>query len=263
ALAAQEVQVPLDDAGRLEMITPELPRKLDLFTDVAGFREARLFRVSDSSYVLEVTAGDRAGLRRDRRPLSAAEAAAFRADLMSRIASRAPRATLDQSGRTKLLVGSTVLGLGYYGFAAALALDPDNDQSAVAAYMVTAASSFFLSYLVTRTQSISDVVAMLALWGAMRGALHGYVASGIGNAESDKTKFAWSVLLGVTEGFAGGIVGRTRGMTPGRAELTGAGGDIGLGAGFALSTITGLDRRTKTITVDQPFGSPSTYQVED
>src|SRR6185295_10082406 len=78
-LAAQEVQVPLDEAGRLEMITPELARKLDLFTDVAGFREARLFRVSDSSYVLEVTSGDRAGLRRDRRPLSAAEAAAFRA----------------------------------------------------------------------------------------------------------------------------------------------------------------------------------------
>src|SRR5262245_17169186 len=85
-LRAQEVQVPLDEAGRLQVITPDLARKLELFTDVTGFREARLFRVSDSSYVLELTAADRSGLRRERRPLSAVETAAFRTDLTSRLA---------------------------------------------------------------------------------------------------------------------------------------------------------------------------------
>lgn len=42
--AAQEVQVPLDEAGRVEVVDADLARRLDLFREqYPGFVEARLF----------------------------------------------------------------------------------------------------------------------------------------------------------------------------------------------------------------------------
>src|SRR6185295_17972014 len=116
---------------------------LGLFADIHGLREVLLFQLPDSSFVLELTSAAPHGrVQRDRRPLSAAEALAFRSDVTARIAERARTAGLDQSGRTKLLAGSTILGLGYYGWATAMAADPQDDRAAVAVYMLTAAGSF-------------------------------------------------------------------------------------------------------------------------
>ena len=262
-LRAQEIQVPADEAGRIQVITDELARRVGLFGEVEGFREARLFQLADGSFVLEITSDLGGGLRRERRPLSAAQAAEFRRDLTARISARAPTAVLDQGGRTKLLVGSTLLGLGFYGWATEEAFDPTDDQTAVALYMLTAASAFFVPFLATRSVTVSDAAASMTLWGATRGAVHGYLGSFLGDAEKDKTRFAWTVTLGATEAIAGGLIGHALGMTPGEAEMTGAGGDIGLGVGFAVANLLKLDDRYRDVTVVNP-GFPSfTYQVND
>lgn len=206
-LRAQEIQVPVDEAGRIQVITAELASRLGLFADVDGFREARLFRLPDATFVLEITSSPRGGLRRERRPLSAAEAAEFRRDLTERVTARAPAAVLDQGGRTKLLVGTMVLGLGYYGWATALAFDPEDSQTGVALYMLTAGTTFIAPFLATKNHAVPDAVATMALWGAMRGPIHGVLASELGDAEKDKTKFAWTVALGATEGIAGAVAG--------------------------------------------------------
>src|SRR3990170_2312686 len=75
-LRAQETQVPVDDAGRIQVITAELARRLGMFGEVEAFREARLFQLPDGTFLLEVTSGRGDQLRRDRRPLSATDAAA-------------------------------------------------------------------------------------------------------------------------------------------------------------------------------------------
>lgn len=65
--------------------------------------------------------------------------------------------------------------------------------------------------------------ADMARWGAMRGPVHGYLVSELGDAEKDKTKFAWSVFIGATEASVGGVAAHGLRMTRGRAELAGAG----------------------------------------
>ena len=252
-LRAQEIQVPVDQAGRIQMITGDLARRLGLFGEVEGFREARLFQLPDATFVLEITSDLEGRLRRERRPLSAAEAAEFRRDLTARISARAPTAALDQGGRVKLLVGSTLLGLGFYGWATEEAFDPTDNQTAVALYMLTAAGTFFVPFLATRGVSVSDGAATMALWGATRGAIHGYLGSQLGDAEKDQTKWAWSVAIGATQAVAGGLMAQSLALTPGRAELTGVGGDIGLGTGFAVADLLDLDERFKPATVSDPF----------
>src|ERR1019366_1720252 len=52
---AQEVQVPFDSAGTIQVINQDLEKKLDLFTAYPHFEEARLFQEPDSSYSVEIT----------------------------------------------------------------------------------------------------------------------------------------------------------------------------------------------------------------
>jgi hypothetical protein len=106
----------------------------------------------------------------------------------------------------------------------------------------------------------------MALWGAMRGPYHGVLFSELGDANKDETKLAWSVVLGAAEGIAGAVAAKSLSMTSGRADLTGAGGDIGLGFGFGVSTLLGLDRNTRTVTIPPAPGFPgssATYEVDD
>jgi hypothetical protein len=262
-LRAQETQVPVDSGGRIQLITPELAGRLGLFRDIDGFREARLFQLPDSTFVLEISTDRRGLFQRVRRPLSPADAAAFRRDVTSRVQTRARSATLDQGGRTKLLVGSTIFGLGYYGWATAMAFDPDNSQGAVAIYMLAGAGSFLVPFLMTRNRSVPDAVATTALWGATRGPVHGYLVSQLGDAGSDKTKFGWSVATGAFEAVGLGIAAQRLRLTAGRAELMGVGGDIGMGAGFAIADLLKFDERRRSITVTDPFGPPYTYTVND
>lgn len=261
---AQEIQVPLDEAGRIEAISADLARRLGLFADVDGLREVLLFQLPDSTFVLEVTsAAPRGRLRRERRPLSVAEGLAFRRDVTVRIAERARTAGLDQSGRTKLVAGATLLGLFYYGWATAVALDPEDTRASVAAYMVTAGSAFFVPFLATRNRTVPDAVATMALWGGTRGALHGYLAADLIGTPSDETKFGWSVGIGAAEMAIGGVAAHGLGMTSGRAEVTGAGGDLGLGYGWGIADLLKLNERYDSVTVPDGGGGSYSYEVHD
>jgi hypothetical protein len=264
AAGAQEVQVPLDEAGRIEAISPELARRLGLFAEIDGLREVLLFQLPDSTFVLEVTSAASHGrVRRDRRPLSAAEGVAFRHDVTTRIAERAHTAGLDQSGRTKLLAGTTILGLGYYGWATAAAIHPNDDRASVAVYMLTAAGSFFVPFLTTRNRTVPDAVATMALWGATRGAVHGALAADLIGSPRARTRFRWSAIVGGTETVIGGVAAQTLGMTSGRAELTGVGGDIGLGVGWGIANLLKLDEHYDSVTAYGAFGGPYTYGERD
>jgi hypothetical protein len=246
-LRAQEVEVPFDDAGRVLVINANLARQLGLFGEVTSFREARLFQLPDGSFLLEVTSAPGGHLTRERRSMTADEAQAFRRTVMERLAARAPRATLDQSGRTKLLGEALALGVGFYGWATAVVFDPSLGQTWVAIYMLTAASTFVVPFLATRTQPVSDADATMSLWGASRGPIHGLLASFLGDARKAKTILAWSVAVGASEAVAGGLASHALRMTSGRAELTGLGGDVGSAAGFGVAHLLRLDQRYRTV----------------
>src|SRR3989339_1301055 len=76
---AQETQVPFDSTGKIQQINSELEQDLHLFPEYQDFQEAKLYRLTDSTYVLELYYKDKAEIIKDRRPLSADEASSLRA----------------------------------------------------------------------------------------------------------------------------------------------------------------------------------------
>jgi hypothetical protein len=197
AIRAQEVQVAMDEGDRLLVITADLARRLGLFVEVDGLREALLFRLPDSSFVLEVTSATPQGrVRRERRPLSASQALEFRRDVSARMAERARNAGLDQSGRMKLVGGTTLLGLFYYGWATAVAINSDETCANVAAYGHGRERPLRAAvHPDARNRTVPDAVATMALWAppearctALRRRLAG--------DPTTETRFGWSVGVG-------------------------------------------------------------------
>src|SRR6185295_17030152 len=78
-----------------------------------------------------------------------------------------------------------------------------------------------------------------------------------------KTRFRWSVIVGGSEAVIGGVSARTLHMTSGRAELTGVGGDIGLGVGWGIADLLNLNERYGSITLYDQLGAPFSYPVRD
>ena len=123
---AQETQISIDEEGKIEYINSELEQELGLFKEYHNFKEARLFQISDTSYVLEISYRPEDKLLRARLPLSASEVQEFKQKVMNRIEKKAPTTVLDQEGRTKLIVGSTTLSFGYYGWVIPVYFEADD-----------------------------------------------------------------------------------------------------------------------------------------
>lgn len=239
--AAQEVQVPIDEDGKVQVIAADLERKLRLFADYPAFREARLFQLPDSSFVLEITQEPGGRLTRVRVAMDATGARELRQRVSMQLREAAPEAALDQSGRTKLLVWTTVLSLGFYGPAAPIVLDVDDPQGAVGLYMLSAGMGFIAPFLATRHTPVTEAGAVLGTYGATRGILHGSLAAYLFRRDpSDRGFFAGGLVGGLTEGIAGFAAANGGRMTAGTAELVGVGSDVGLGVGLGVAHLAGL-----------------------
>ena len=80
ALSAQEVQVPMDESGRITEVDRDLARRLGLFLDeYPDLQVARLYELGPDSYVLELTRSRDGRTFRERVPLDGEGARALRA----------------------------------------------------------------------------------------------------------------------------------------------------------------------------------------
>ena len=70
---SQERQVPLDLNNQIMIIDKDLRTKLNLFSDIENFSDARLFMDPDSNFVLELSYYTDNALSRERRKLSYGE----------------------------------------------------------------------------------------------------------------------------------------------------------------------------------------------
>lgn len=256
--SAQEVQVPLDEAGRVQVVDARLASRLGLFVQrYAGFREARLFQAPDSSFVLEVTTELRGQTARERVPLSAEEVATLRKDVSARLAERAPDAALDQEGRYLLLGQTTLLGLGFYGWALPYMLD-SGDTGSAGLYLLTAGASFFVPYALTEGKTVSFSAANLSRYGASRGIVHGLLLNRLivgreshqvcyydvcsdYTESNDRAAVGFALLTSVAEGVAGYYWAKNERMTAGTANTIAGGGDMGLLWGLGAAYLAGSD----------------------
>lgn len=236
---AQEALVPIDAEGKLESIDAKLERELGLFPDYKVFREARLFQVSDTTFVLEISYRPGDKLLKVRLPLSAEEAEEFRWKVTERIKQEKPRAVLNQEGRTKLLVGTLALSLGYYGWAVPVTFDVNDGKAIAALYMLTSGAGFFIPLFGTRDIPVTDAAATLSLYGGTRGIVHGMSLYGLAKGEdaSGRGLVGFGMLGSFSEAMAFFSLADKSNMSAGMAEVICVGGDFGIGWGLGAADL--------------------------
>ncbi|MBI5060361.1 hypothetical protein HZB60_11345 [candidate division KSB1 bacterium] len=237
---AAERQVAFDSEGKLRTISAELAQQLRMFRDVADFREARLYVEQDTLFTLELLSGPADSVERERRPLTALEVAQLRQEIDGRIQTSAPELYLDQTGRTKLLLNSTVLGIFGYGPVLPYILSIEDGAAATGLYLLAAGGSFFVPWAATERSNVTRASASLATYGLTRGALFTYQLASVfrGDQTEDRGVVGLTFAGGVAAGFGGFALGARRNMTDGRAGMIGTGGDFGDALGMGIGALT-------------------------
>lgn len=239
---AQEVLVPIDAEGKLEFIDAKLEKELGLFPEYRNFQDARLFQISDTSFVLEIHYQPEERVLKVRLPLSTKEVSEFRWKVTRRIREEKPRVVLDQEGRTKLLAGTLTLSLGYYGWALPYTLDVDDSKSFLAIYMLTSGAGFFIPLSLTKDMRVTDAAATLSLYGGTRGILHGmslYELFG-GEDESERGLVGLGMLGSISEAVVFFHIANKSNMSSGTADVISTGGDFGIGWGLGTAHLAGF-----------------------
>ncbi|HSH44715.1 MAG TPA: hypothetical protein VK966_02610, partial [Longimicrobiales bacterium] len=259
-----EEQVTLDAGGTLLRMDAELARRLGLFADVEGLREALLFR-GPAGYTLEITARRNGTLVRERRPLTVAEAAAFQERVGALLLARGAGVGRDQAGRYLLLGTSTAAGLAFYGWAVPSIFDVDSTRGQVALYMLVSAGSILGPWLWSDDRAVTYGMSNAALWGASRGALHGLALHRLLEGadppefscpdatpecfeEAARDQDAWkrrrlatALALSVAEGVGALAWAKHDNASAGDAHLVGVASDFGAGWGIGLATLLGAE----------------------
>lgn len=242
--SAQDRQVPLDVDGSVMRIDADMAKRLGLFSDVAGFEEALLYQGVDSSFILEIFARREGARERLRRPMTALEAGSFRQSVTEGLRRQSPADLVDQRGRTGLLVGTTALGLGYYGWAIPAAADIDDFRAALGVYMLTSASAFFVPFFATQNGQVTEPQRDLTIYGGIKGIADGMflygLAAGSEGFDNDASGPLWSgVVFGVVEMFAGYAMAAQ--MDAPHVALITTGGVAGNGFGLGTAYLLDFD----------------------
>ncbi|OGU60851.1 MAG: hypothetical protein A2X64_04610 [Ignavibacteria bacterium GWF2_33_9] len=171
---AQEKQIQFIPENNIKVIDSEMETKLNLFPEYNNFKEARLYQKSDNSYVLEITYIENEDEIRIRKNLSQSELDDLRVKIQSLITTEMPALGLDQSGRANFLIGTTVLSLGYYGWAIPYIMNLDG-SAAAGTYMLTAGLGFFIPYYATKESEVTKGMAQLSIGSGVIGLGHGAI----------------------------------------------------------------------------------------
>lgn len=258
---AQEVQVPLDEAGRVETVDRRLAERVGLWTaEYPGFQEARLFQAADSSFVLEISMRRDGRLVRERLPRSAEEVAALRRRVQAAFEATAnldDSGAPNQEGRYLLLGQTTLAGLAFYGWAVPVAADVESGAAAAGLYLLTAATSFFAPLALTQDRPVTYGMANLSRYGVTRGIAHGLLLHRLlaGDEElecnelgcfhegdgDDRAQLASAMAVSLAEGVGGYLWARNERMSAGTANAIAGGGDLGLFWGAGAAVLAGAD----------------------
>jgi len=250
--AAREILVSFDRDGKvtkLDAATAELSLPPDL--DRSGWVEGTLWRTADGGFVLQIFRQAGAQSVQDRVRLTDAEVEGIRARLESLATTDTTRdpslpsapGRLDRRGRAMLLTGGALLGVGFYSWSVPLGADLEG-KTAVGVGMLSAAAGFALPYLATQRGEVTPGMTNLALWGATRGALHGFLlrrATERRYEPDDDPRAAAAAIGSLVEGAAGFVLAKQTDLSAGDAHMIGVGGDFGLISGFAFNEMFQVD----------------------
>lgn len=243
-LYSQEINIPADTSGKIFVITQELSNKLGIFKEYENFQDARLFKIDDSNYFLEINYKSEDLLLRKRINYSKSQLDSFRLDFSNRLALMDSIKPLDQSGRLPLIISSTILGLGFWGWALPTMLEVDNGAVFTGLYLLTAGTSFALPYYLTMNTNIPKAVGTYTSFGGFAGIFHGLflfdlVNGGISNAPSSSI-IGTMLFSSLSEMTVNNIISRKNNFTDGKSSTMISASVFGTFLGLALTDYLAL-----------------------
>jgi hypothetical protein len=241
AARAHEVQVPFSQEPPILLLDAALERRVGLFPEYEGFREARLYQVSDSTFALEIHFRLADQILRERLLLSAEKVEELRLLLRGRLASPSVRAVREGNGRRRFLVTTFALSYGFYSWALPVSLDFKGRAGEATGLTVGSAGFFGPFYLSGRTP-VSKGMAALSAHGGIVGIVHGLWLGELFFGERDRWRGRLGLSLGTSlGGLTGGLaLARRTGWSAGTAEIIGLGGGYGMGMAAGTAELIGL-----------------------
>jgi hypothetical protein len=254
---AQEKRVPFDSTGQVDEIDADLEARLALFPHYTSFKWAKLYRLPDSTYALDIRHATPGFTVVTRTALSPTEAATLRSRVEEGMRKFFPApppvaaaTTIYDSareGREILVSGTTLNALFLYGVAVPVMLGTDIGTS-IPIYGATAVAGYAIPRLLTRNSNISPGAARLAVGGATIGFLQGGLVNDIVNGRKATFEgfMGWGTGVSIATEIGGYYLGKHLGISEGRAEITTVGGMLGFGIGVTAAGIADLYGPSKT-----------------
>lgn len=237
---AQEEAVAFDNNKKIYKLTPELGKKLEVFSGEGTFVDAELFKQNDSTYFIEVRYSKSDKIFRTRKKLNLTDLQTLR--------DKADRTTIEtvsvgesaSEGRNFLLTACLVSGLTTYGFALPEILNVNDTRTYLGLYMLGAGAAF-VPYFLTKNKPLSYGQANLVYYGVSRGFAHGALFdNAIKDSASAQDVFLFGSLFGISESLLGYKLVKTLQIDNGTANLMTVYGDFGFYTGIALANQFGL-----------------------
>jgi hypothetical protein len=245
---AQEERVPLTADGSLIVVSSEIEDQLNLFPDVEGFQEAKLYKVSPTEYELVIVYSSEGRTLRERRSLTKQDVSELRSRITRALAAANLRATRDDEGRYGLLAATTVLSLAegaLIGDAIGLESDGVGTMS-----LIGGATGFFAPLILSRKRGATEGEADMVFYGGTQGFLHGvqifYLVSDAG-VDEGRGLSALAALGGLSESIAGYVIAREKQWTGGHAEMTSFTGYAGNAAGLGTALMIGGEEASERL----------------
>ncbi len=278
----QEKQIPFFPEAGINTINKSYAKKSVLFADYSAFLEAQLYEISENEYAVEIYFEKNDTIYKERKLLDSLQKQVFIDDLMqqmvasgkatkkksreisaiasdsSRHVSQISRETmvLSQKGRTGLLISSSIVGLGFYGYAVPITFGIDGDKEFIASYMLVGASGFLIPYYATRYKNVTVPQLSMTLFGQTRGIANGFILGELihnapdfneesGNWEEylklqdkhERLTIGLGILGSLTEGFAGFKLASKWNYSIGSASIHQMWGDVGLLSGILFADV--------------------------
>ncbi|MGB0864640.1 MAG: hypothetical protein ACPGXZ_17095 [Saprospiraceae bacterium] len=233
---------PISFCGKVQIIDQKLEKKLHLFPEYTKFIQASLFQEKDS-YTLEILHEFNNQIKVEQKKLTQADLDV----ICNKINNVIPKSKLkknnnkfDKSGRKELLITSTVLGVGAYGWMVPASFDDMSLRSGLAAYMLIGAGSFFVPFALTSNKPVTRGMARGYGWGSFLGMTHGTMMRQLTrdlNSSFDINLIP-TVLGGLVEGSAMYYLASKNDWDRGTVGMIGTGGLWGAGMGGSIGLIS-------------------------
>jgi hypothetical protein len=223
---AEEVLIYIDNENKIQVIDADLEKKLNLFPDYKDFIEARIFRISEEEYLLEIVYKDNGNFTRKKIILDENSFQEFKEKFNSELSALKAEPAIDQEGRYTLLVSSTIFSFSLYGTLAADIMDITSTKNIIALQSLSGSIGFFLPFWFTSDKQITEASAFSYIYGTSGGAFHGFTGSLIIQGEdmgSNKLLPSLTLGLGLAEGIGAAYLADKYDYSTGKVDIMATG----------------------------------------